>query len=158
MRIREIEPKDNPHIARIVRDNLEQKSLAIPGTAYFDPQLDSLYQYYESLPDAAYWVLVDDNEQVLGGVGVARFQGTTAELQKLYLADEAKGHGCGSQLLDFAICFAEKNFEALYLETFKVLDAANHLYRSRGFDHLEAPLGNSGHNACDTWLLKDLKA
>ena len=38
---------DDRTIAEIVRTNLEKYHLDIPGTAYFDPELDHLSEYYD---------------------------------------------------------------------------------------------------------------
>ena len=40
--IRPIRPEDDAPLSRIIRSNLEQFHLDIPGTAYFDPELDHL--------------------------------------------------------------------------------------------------------------------
>ncbi|HPI99340.1 MAG TPA: hypothetical protein PK268_03675 [Enterococcus sp.] len=82
MHIRPIQEKDNAAIANIIRENLEYYHLDVPGTAYFDSELDQLSHFY-SLPNAAYWVLVE-NEQVLGGVGVAPFKEHVAALSQSY--------------------------------------------------------------------------
>lgn len=94
MKYRKITCADNKRIAGIIRANLEIFHLNIPGTAYFDPELDNLSAYYESEPEKrVYFVALDENEQVVGGVGIAEFEGieNCAELQKLYLDDSAKG-------------------------------------------------------------------
>ncbi len=56
MNIRPIEPKDNEAIERIIKQSLESFELNLPGTAYFDPQLRHLAEYYNSDPRIAYWV------------------------------------------------------------------------------------------------------
>ena len=87
--IRPIRPEDDAPLSRIIRSNLEQFHLNIPGTAYFDPELDHLSRYYRAAPDRrAYFVAVDEAGRVLGGVGLAEFSGFShcAELQKLYWA------------------------------------------------------------------------
>lgn len=81
MNIREITAQDDLQMAQIIRHILENHQLDIPGTAYFDPQLDHLSEFYRDLPDSAYWVLVNENEQVVGGVGIAPLQDNIAELQ-----------------------------------------------------------------------------
>ena len=86
MIIRRIRPCDDPAIAAIIRANLERAHLDIPGTAYFDPELDHLSQYYQISPgQRAYFILEDDKGQVAGGVGLAEFGGIEkcVELQKL---------------------------------------------------------------------------
>ena len=44
--IRPIRKTDDSQIAAIVRRNLEKYGLNIPGTAYFDKELDHLSRYY----------------------------------------------------------------------------------------------------------------
>nr|WP_237579089.1 GNAT family N-acetyltransferase [Enterococcus sp. CU12B] len=156
LNIREITAQDDLQMAQIIRHILENHQLDIPGTAYFDPQLDHLSEFYRDLPDSAYWVLVNENEQVVGGVGIAPLQDNIAELQKLYLSDAATGHGYGQQLLSHAINFAQQHYQQLYLETSSILKAANGLYHKNGFKLLDKPLGETGHTLMDTWFLKQL--
>lgn len=95
---RKIEAADDQKIAEIIRANLEKLGLSVPGTAYFDPELDHLSAYYQADPARrAYFVALDEDGQVVGGVGIAEFAGieNCAELQKLYLDDRAKGRGYG---------------------------------------------------------------
>ena len=51
-RIRRIRQEDDAALAAIIRKNLESCKLDIPGTAYFDPELDHLSRYYEERPEA----------------------------------------------------------------------------------------------------------
>ena len=46
MIIRAIEPRDDAAMAAIVRRSLEAHGLNVPGTAYFDPELDHLSAHY----------------------------------------------------------------------------------------------------------------
>ena len=46
MIIRAIEPRDGAAMAAIVRRSLEAHGLDVPGTAYFDPELDHLSAHY----------------------------------------------------------------------------------------------------------------
>ena len=48
LKYRKIEAEDDEIIARIIRTNLENLHLDIPGTAYFDKQLDHLSAYYNA--------------------------------------------------------------------------------------------------------------
>lgn len=57
LKYREIEAKDDPQIVRIIRNNLEKAHLDIPGTAYFDPELDHLSTYYDSARRNGYILL-----------------------------------------------------------------------------------------------------
>ena len=51
IKIRLITAADNPIIADIIRTNLKKVNLDIPGTAYFDSELDSLSAYYLFMPE-----------------------------------------------------------------------------------------------------------
>ena len=159
MRIREIENKDNKAIEAIIKQSLETEGLNIPGTAYFDPYLGELSHFYESIPNATYWVAVDHDDQVLGGVGIGPFGNHegVSELQKLYLKPEAQGKGIAKQLMTTALDFAKNHYTSCYLETFESLKAANHLYEKYGFEKLNEPLSGSEHNACDCWYIKYFK-
>lgn len=141
--IRPITPADDAAIAAIIRANLEHYHLNIPGTAYFDPEVDHLSRYYAQQPDQrAYFILTDDDGQVLGGAGLARFGGFAhcAELQKLYLTDRAKGKGLGQKLLRAVEHRAgELGYQSLYLETHSALTAALRLYEKSGYERIPRP-------------------
>ena len=84
MKYRKIEAADDKRIAEIIRENLRRLHLDIPGTAYFDSELDHLSSYYNSDPDKRiYFIALDEDGQVAGGVGIAEFEGIEecAELQ-----------------------------------------------------------------------------
>lgn len=102
MKLRDIRPQDNEQIAAIVRSNLEKYGLNVPGTAYFDPELDRLSEFYLADKRRCYLILEGDDGEVLGGVGIAEFIfiDDTAELQKIYLKDNVKGRGLGKQLIE----------------------------------------------------------
>jgi len=156
--IREIEEKDNKKIEQIIKRSLESFNLNIPGTAYFDPQLSSLAQFYKQQLNAKYWVAVNEQDEVLGGVGIAPFgqQEGICELQKLYITPEAQGMGLSKELMKVALDFAKEHYTHCYLETLQKLQTANLLYAKLGFQQLESALDGSEHGAMDTWYIKEL--
>ena len=139
----ELDQADDQAIARIIRDNLENYQLDIPGTAYFDPELDHLSSYYgQDREKRAYFILKDEEGNVLGGIGMADFPSVPAcaELQKLYLADPAKGLGLGRRMMEKIESEAlKKGFRAMYLETHSNLEAAMHLYEKSGHVLIDRP-------------------
>ncbi|WP_040287420.1 GNAT family N-acetyltransferase [Sporosarcina koreensis] len=159
MTIRPIEQKDNAVMERIIKQSLEAVGLDIPGTAYTDPQLGDLYGHYAGIPEAAYWVAADEDDRVLGGVGIGPFDEAQGicELQKLYVAPEARGRGLSGELMAEALAFAGRHYTSCYLETSVKLATANRLYGKLGFRKLERPLDGSEHGAMDAWYMKDLK-
>ncbi|PIO96518.1 MarR family transcriptional regulator [Pleomorphomonas carboxyditropha] len=57
-----------------------------------------------------------------------------AHLRWFIVDDSVRGSGAGKRLLDTALAFAdERGFAETHLSTFAGLDAARHLYESRGF-------------------------
>lgn len=157
--IRPIAPGDDAPLARIIRTNLEKFHLDIPGTAYFDPELDHLSRYYGAAPNLrAYFVAVDEAGRVLGGVGLAEFSGFShcAELQKLYLAEEVKGRGLGTRLMrQVQSCARGLGYGQMYLETHSNLQAAIRLYEKLGFQRIQRPAG-AMHGTMDHFYLKAL--
>lgn len=143
VKIRPITAADDTEIARIIRENLKAFHLDIPGTAYFDPELDCLSAYYNAKPGKRmYYIAAADDGTVIGGVGAAEFAGfdNCAEIQKLYLTDTAKGKGLGKRLMQEVERFAANaGYGALYLETHTILEAAIGLYEKLGFKRIEKP-------------------
>ena len=159
LKYRKIVPSDDRPIAEIIRANLEKAHLDIPGTAYFDPELDHLSTYYNSDPSGrVYFIALGDRDEVIGGVGVAEFDGIDgcAELQKLYLDDSAKGKGLGKELIQLAIKWAASSgYKHLYLETHTALAAALNLYEKTGFRQIEKPCATI-HSTMNRFYLKTL--
>lgn len=156
---RKIEAADDTEIAKIIRSNLEKFHLNLPGTAYFDPELNHLSDYYSSKPDKRiYFVALDEKGQVIGGVGIAEFDGidNCAELQKLYLGNLAKGKGYGKDLMMIAEDWARSaGYKNLYLETHTNLSVALKLYEKMGFQQVEKPCSTQ-HSTMNRFYLKKL--
>ena len=155
MKIRQIQPKDDPQLATIIRHLLKSFGLDKPGTAYFDPELDHLSDYYAQSKKREYFVLVDDNDRVLGGNGIAEYdrQNGVAELQKLYISESAQGNHMSFKLIDAALEFAKQaGYREVYLETHHDLAAAVHLYQRYGFRKLDGPLGGGEHSEMDIFF------
>ncbi len=157
-KIREMTPKDNSAIASLIRYNLKKHGLDIPGTVYFDTGLDSLCDFYSNSEKRGYYVLTDANECVVGGIGFAEFAPIKdcAELQKLYLADSAKGFGLGYRLISFIEDkMIKAGYKASYLETHSNLQAAIHIYEKSGYSKIERPK-EVMHGAMDNFYYKKL--
>lgn len=156
---RKIEASDDKRIAQIIRTNLEKLHLDIPGTAYFDPELEHLSSYYNcNSSKRIYYVALDEAGQVIGGVGIAEFDGieNCAELQKLYLDDSVKGKGYGKELLLIAEDWARSaGYQNLYFETHTNLSVALKLYEKLGFRQVEKPC-STPHSTMNCFYLKKL--
>ena len=143
MTFQDLTPARDAALAALIRHSLKAHGLDIPGTVYFDAGLDHLSDFYLAEPDRrVYRVLIDDEGALAGGVGVAEFapfEGC-AELQKLYLADRAKGRGLGYALIREAEAAARAlGYERIYLETHTNLAAAMHIYEKSGYVEIDKP-------------------
>lgn len=153
-----IERKDNKAIADLIRTVFREFKIDRPGTVYFDPTTDDLFNFF-SKPGSEYWVAEEDGE-IIGGCGVFSTPGLPegcAELVKLYLSASYRGKGIGKQLMEITFDSARKfGYKQLYLESLPELSRAISLYEKAGFRFINGPLGNSGHFGCNIWMLKDL--
>lgn len=158
VQIRKIEVKDNQAMERIIKQSLESFDLDIPGTAYYDPQLSYLEEFYRDKINASYWVAVNEKDDVLGGVGIGPFgqEADVGELQKLYVTPEVQGRGIAKKLMDVALDFAKDHYTYCYLETSHKLETANLLYSKLGFVERDKPLEGSEHGTMDKWYIKEL--
>ena len=155
---RSLTADDDAALASIIRTSLEQMHLNLPGTAYFDPELDHLSAYYAREPKKrTYFVALDDAGQVVGGVGVAEFAPipNCAEIQKLYLC-AVRGKGYSKELMRLAETWAkEAGYQQLYLETHSNLQIAIRLYEKLGFTEIERPK-EVLHSTMDHFYIKHL--
>jgi putative acetyltransferase len=158
MQIRPIEPGDNEELAKVIRTALAEFGANKPGTVYFDPTTDALFELFQT-PKSFYYVALVDGK-VVGGCGIFptdNLPDGTCELVKLYLAKEARGTGLGKQLMEISLSWAKENgYTQVYLESMPELAKAVSIYEKVGFKALDHPLGNSGHCGCDIWMLKKL--
>lgn len=150
---------DDAVIAAIIRANLERYHLDIPGTAYFELELDHLSRYYNSGSEArTYFILTEESGRVIGGVGMEKFSGfdRCAEVQKLYVAEGWKGRGYGKLLMKTIEEYARAaGFRRLYLETHSNLEVAMRMYEKYGF-HLIGRPESVVHSTMDRFYMKEL--
>lgn len=156
--IRPITAPDNKALAEIIRTTLEEFGAAKPGTVYFDPTTDALFELFQQ-PHSRYFVATHENT-VVGGGGIYPTEGlpnSTCELVKMYLIQEVRGIGLGRILIQKSLDAAkEEGFTKVYLETMPELKDALKAYERLGFKYLNEPLGASGHFGCGLWMLKEL--
>jgi len=156
--IRKIEPKDNLKIASVIRNIFEELDAPKVGTAYADPHLNTLSEVYEA--ENEIYFVVEEDEVILGGCGIGNLidaEFKICELQKMYLAKEARGKGIANELMQKCLEFAKQaGYDKCYIETLPFMKDAQKLYVKSGFTYIDAPMGSTGHNACDVFMIKDL--
>ena len=154
---REIREADNALIADIIRKNLEKYKLDIPGTVYFDDNLNHLSNYYLAKKDKRFYLIAVEEEELVGGIGLAECDlfPECAELQKLYLTDKVKGRRLGYELVKRIEEKArELGYKRMYLETHTNLDIAIHLYEKCGYKEISRP-SEVVHSTMNKFYLKE---
>ena len=155
---RTIQASDNEQLAKIIRTSLEEFKVSRTGTVYSDPKTDNLFKLFQT--EGSIYFVAEEDGQLLGGSGIYPTEGLPegcAELVKFYLSGSARGKGIGKQLLEKSFESARQlGYHQLYLESFPELAQAVGMYEKAGFKALDAALGNSGHFACNIWMLKTL--
>ena len=156
--IRNLQPEDNASIADVIRSTLKEFGANRPGTVYFDPTTDDLYQLFRN--KGSFYQVVAVGNRIVGGGGIYPSVGLpegTCELVKMYLLPSARGIGLGKKMI--ALCLEEARrlgYTQVYLETMPELKEALKSYEKFGFTYLDGPLGNTGHYGCALWMLKKL--
>jgi putative acetyltransferase len=75
----------------------------------------------------------------------------------MYLNETVRGMGLGRKMIDYVLAAAkQKGYTQVYLETMPELNKAVKVYEQFGFSYLDGPMGNSGHNGCDIWMIRTL--
>lgn len=94
-------------------------------------------RYY--MQNGCFWCLFE-NELLIGTVAVREIDidNKVVELKRMFVLPEYQGKGCGRYLLEYAIAYArEQQYNKICLDTRKQFSAAQHLYRSCGFQETE---------------------
>jgi putative acetyltransferase len=158
-KIRLVRQSDNHVLARVLREVLIEMNVPKQGTAFADPELDTIYDAYLK-DNADYWV-VCHGDHILGGAGIAPLhEGPSGycELQKMYFLPDARGKGLGNQMIQKCLTKAKSyGFTDCYLETMPNMIDAQKLYKKWGFTYIDHPLGNTGHCSCPVWMVKSLR-
>ncbi len=156
--IRAIKKEDNTHLAKVIRKVLVDLGVSKVGTAYADKALDCMFETYQG--DRRVYFVVEENGTIIGGAGIAaleNYDGNICELQKMYFLPIARGKGLGTTLISKCLEKAKEfGFDSCYLETMPFMQAARKLYNKNGFLNLKEPIGNTGHYACNVWMLKKI--
>lgn len=155
--IRPIQESDTIEIAEVIRTVMREHKIDRPGSVYTDPTTDQLHALFQR-EGSCYFVL-EYGGKLLGGCGIYPTEGlpeSCAELVKLYLLSELRGQGWGEKLMQHSLDAAySMGYRKIYLESMPELSKAIGLYEKLGFKSLPAAMGNSGHFACDVWMMKN---
>jgi putative acetyltransferase len=156
--IRPIEKSDEAGIANVIHSVLEEYGGNAPGFAGSDRATEQLFTHYNDLKGEYY--VIKARGKLWGGGGFAPLDGAAeewCELQKMYFLEPIRGKGLSKEIMDRCLSGAQKmGYRFMYLETLSNMDVAQGLYKSYGFDFLDAPKGNTGHFGCNIWMSRAL--
>ena len=97
---------------------------------------------------------------VIGCAGFAPLAGgdsDTCELRKMYVLKEGRGFGGGKLLMEACLEGArEAGYSRMYLETVAAMKDAAAVYKKYDFEYLSWPLGDTGHGACEVYMVRDI--
>ena len=158
--IRPIQARDNRQVASVIRNVMTEHGAVGEGYSIQDPEVDRMFETYERPGHAFFVVEIDGSIEGCGGIGtLPAAPSTVCELKKMYFMPPLRGLGAGRALAEHCLTVARKlNYAQCYLETLESMATARHLYLKLGFHDVDQPVGNTGHCACDRWMLLDLAA
>ena len=159
LQYRHIEEKDNKPLVELIREVfVEHGADDRSGTILSDPTTDDLFALFRQ-SSSVLWLALD-RDQVVGCCGIYPTDGLPqgcVELVKFYVLQNWRGRGIGKELMLRSIQSAKDlGFRELYLESLPEFELAVGMYQKYGFEHLEEPMGNSGHFGCTIWMLKEI--
>ena len=156
--IREIKPEDNQDIEVLIHEVFTEFEIPMTGSSIEDDDVSNMSEAYSD-PRASYFV-IERQGKVLGGAGIKQLQGAEehiCELQKMYYLPVTRGRGIGTRMMQECLQKAKAfGFDACYLETMPYMKAAQKLYARSGFEHIDGPMGDTGHFSCPVHMLKKL--
>lgn len=113
------------------------KEYPFDKNAYSDSDLDKIDEVYGGAKDS--FTLIEENDQIVGTVGVKEDTKDTALLRRLFVDLKHRKKGYGTQLLDKAIDFCkEKGYKKVYFRCTDRMSEAMRLCIKKGFKEVEA--------------------
>lgn len=98
----------------------------------FDNELKTIRQQYNQPKGAL--ILVYFDEKSIGCAGIRELSTDIAELKRMFILPEYRGHKIGKKLLEYSFETAQKlNYNKIRLDTLPDMIQAQNLYRSLGF-------------------------
>ena len=92
------------------------------------------YQKYNQLDEIQEVIVVYEENRVIGGGAIRRYDDETIELKRVFVHTEYQGRGIGSRLVSLLIEWAaELGFRRMILETGELLAESCAVYKKLGF-------------------------
>jgi putative acetyltransferase len=132
MKIRSATNADCQNVQNLVFSVLREYGLE-PDLQGTDQDIADIETHYLNR-GGIFEIIEDENDKLLGTVGLYPMDDKTIELRKMYFSKDLRGKGVGKQTLQRMIETAiQLGFSRIYLETASPLVEAIHLYKKFGF-------------------------
>ena len=142
--IRPITPEEIPTAKRVILTvayniygwdgGLEDSIRHFESTNEFDDMAHVIEHYFQN--DGLFLVVLDD-EKVIGSGAIRKFDPTTAELKRMWLLETYHGKGIGYQVISQLFGFARsKHYQRIILQTSPEQTRAIAFYKKLGFDEI----------------------
>ena len=113
------------------------KEYPFDKNAYSDSDLDRIDEVYGGEKDS--FIVIEDNGEIVGTVGVKEDTKETALLRRLFVDLKHRKKGYGTELLNKAIDFCrEKGYKSVYFRCTDRMSDAMKLCVKKGFKEIEA--------------------
>jgi GNAT superfamily N-acetyltransferase len=127
------EPFDSPDVQALVVAQQEEMHRLYDGVGDIGPTREAA-MFVE--PEGMFLVVRDEGHAIACG-GICRFDGTRAELKRMYVVPEARGRGLGRDVLEALESEARRlGYRAVVLETGDRQSEAMGLYGSSGYERI----------------------
>lgn len=103
-----------------------------------DEQADikDIYKYFNA-SGGNFWLALDDDEKLIGTLGLQAITPEIAILKKFFVSSEYRGHKIGAALYNELLKFAQKNnFLEIFLDTPAKATQSHKFYRKAGFEEV----------------------
>lgn len=128
---REAKPGDEQEVLTLIEAVLSNYNLSLEPEGA-DKDVTDLKLYY--MDNQGWFQVVEDNNKIIGSVGIYKIDETECELRKMYLYPEYHGKGIGSTLMRNALEKATSlGYKYMTLQTNSLLHKALPLYEKYGF-------------------------
>ena len=129
--IRPARPADIPEVRRMVEEYVAWIGLDL-AFQEIDAELEGLPGEYAPRRGALF--VAEEDQRLLGTIGLRPFDGAICEMKRLFVRPEARGRGLAKQLIAVALAEARRlEYAEIRLDTLPMMGDAQSLYVSLGF-------------------------
>lgn len=124
------------HVEKLVL-GIQNDEFGLGLTAQDQPDLPNIAEFYKN---GRFWIALDENNQLMGTIGIEPLTGGQASLRKMFLDKTVRGNkeeNLAQRLFETLLQYAkEKGYQELWLDTPPPAKAAHRFYERNGFERM----------------------